>query len=162
MHIFPKKPDLLKSGHYTKAELNGDNEPKPAVVIPNCPGYLDPLAKRTYRMLAREMKKVGTIAVIDGTTLAQYCSLYSRLCDAETHIQNEGVMVLTREGNHVVNKWIGVANTAMKLLRPLGESLGFSAAARSKLKVDAIEANTKSEMNEFMSGDDPPVIKMGA
>ncbi len=55
------------------------NEPKPDNVLPECPPFLDVIAKREWKRFSKVLNDLGLLTEVDGTAFASYCQLYSTL-----------------------------------------------------------------------------------
>ena len=85
----PKSKQVLEMrGNYNH---HSDKE-KPATRVgcPNIPKFLDPIAKQIWRRLAPQLEKIGTIAMVDQFTFANYCQAYSRLLEIEKYLNEHG------------------------------------------------------------------------
>lgn len=72
------KPTKLKilEGNPGKRALNHD-EPQPRPESPDCPAWLDRMAKALWRELSPELESLGLLTCVDGLALATYCEAYS-------------------------------------------------------------------------------------
>jgi len=145
------KPTALKrlTGNPGKRPLN-DDEPMPALVIPECPEWLNSLGRAEWDRIARELHAAGCIAEIYRTPLAAHCMLYARWLKAEGQVAATGGDVLTStEGGLYFNPWRGVADKALSNLLATSEMFGMTPSSKSRIK--AVKQDTKSALRLFAS-----------
>jgi P27 family predicted phage terminase small subunit len=131
------KPTVLKKlqGNPGKRALN-KNEPKPNG-IPTCPGHLDKIAKSEWKRVSRELLSVGLLTAVDRSALAAYCSAFSRWAKAERELQNKPAVVKAPSGYPMTNPYIGIANSALDLMRKFLIEFGMTPASRSRIHVES-------------------------
>jgi P27 family predicted phage terminase small subunit len=90
----PPKPTALKvlNGNPGKRPLN-KFEPKPKPILPKCPAWLDPAAKKEWRRVVPELERIGMLTCVDGAALGGYCQSYGRWVAAEQFIQKHGMVL---------------------------------------------------------------------
>ena len=111
-------------------------EPKPTGV-PTCPTHLDSVAKREWTRIAKELIAIGLLTSVDRAALAAYCSSYSRWASAEKQIQKFGAVIKSpKSGFPIANPYVGIANTALDLMRKFSVEFGLTPASRSRLQVE--------------------------
>ena len=84
----PRNPEstkiLLMKGkkHLTKAEIAARQEAEAALLIGSdkvaCPAWLDAVARREWRRIVPELKRLELISNVDVTSLAIYCDAVSK------------------------------------------------------------------------------------
>lgn len=114
--------------------LNKD-EPEVDAAMPVMPAWLDAQAQQRWEVLAPLLARSGLLTDLDGDALAAYCVIYSRWQTAEKAIKDSGQVIKTRSGNFIQSPYVGVAHTAMKLMRAYEEQFGMTPSARSRVKV---------------------------
>jgi hypothetical protein len=62
--------------------------------------------------------------------LSCYCLAWSRLLEAEKHLEAEGAVVDGRQDGKVKNPWATIANQAMDQIRKLGAEFGLTPSSR--------------------------------
>ncbi len=92
--------------------------------------------------MARELLNLGLLTSIDRMALAAYCQLYARWVKAEEQLAKTGLVVRSPAGYPIQNPYVGIANTALKLLHSFGIEFGLSPASRSRLSVPG-KSNSK-------------------
>lgn len=130
------KPTALKTlqGNPGKRALNKD-EPKPTG-IPTCPDHLDKIAKAEWKRISRELLSIGLLTAVDRSALAAYCSAFSRWAKAEKELQNKPAVVKAPSGYPMPNPYIGIANSALDLMRKFLTEFGMTPASRSRIRVE--------------------------
>jgi P27 family predicted phage terminase small subunit len=107
---------------------------------PDRPDWLDDEAKRAWDELLPLLQNMGVLTRIDGHTLTRYCRLWSRWRQAETFIQEHGVMFPIKDDKgqmKCVQQWpqVAIANNLAQQLTRLGQELGLSPSARARLQI---------------------------
>ncbi len=146
------KPTALKTlaGNPGKRALN-NSEPKPSG-IPTCPRHLDKEAKAEWRRVSGELLTLGLLTTIDRAALAGYCSAWSRWVAAELSIQKFGTVIKSpKSGYPVQNPYVGIANTALDLMRRFATEFGLTPASRSRLHVET-NGQPADAFEAFMAG----------
>lgn len=129
-------PSALKMarGNPGKRPPNED-EPTPSVELPPCPRHLNQRARREWRRMSRELFDLGLLTAIDRTALAAYCQLYARWVKAEEKVEEVGEVVKApATGYPIQNPYLGIANTALKLMHSYLVEFGMTPSARSRVK----------------------------
>jgi P27 family predicted phage terminase small subunit len=85
------KPTRLKeiAGNPGCRPLNR-NEPQPAVEGLSCPSWLPLKAKREWRRIVPELKRLGLATMVDLAALAAYCVAFGELQEATEILEAEG------------------------------------------------------------------------
>ena len=142
----PPKPTALKrlAGNPGKRKLN-DLEPEPRREMPGCPRWLTGEAKKEWRRMARDLYDAGLLTTVDRAALAGYCVAWATFYEAQTELQKTGVsmVIMTSNGNAVMNPWLGVRNRALDEMRRFLVEFGMTPASRSRVK--------RAETNEEQS-----------
>jgi phage terminase small subunit len=89
------KPTPLKvlTGNPGKRPLN-KNEPRPDVLIPECPPELGPVARREWDRVVGDLAALRLLTNLDRAALAAYCGAYALWAEATEAIHGLGT---TRE-----------------------------------------------------------------
>jgi P27 family predicted phage terminase small subunit len=145
------KPTALKelAGNPGHRPLNR-REPKPTGT-PTCPSHLDADAKKEWRRISKELTSLGLLTSVDRAALAAYCSAWSRWVHADTQVQKFGAVIKSpKSGYPIQNPFVGVANTALDLMRKFLVEFGMTPASRSRIQVAPV-AVAEDPFEEFMS-----------
>lgn len=139
------KPTALKlvTGNPGHRPLN-EREPKPKPDMPPMPSWLDREAKSEWRRQAPELYAVGVLTIVDGSVLAAYCEAYSLWKRCSVRLQKqarnddkalvEGVLVMTTNGNVILNPLQGACNVARRDMVRLAAELGLTPSSRANLE----------------------------
>ena len=76
------------------------------------------------------IKDLKLLTRVDKGALSCYCLAWSRLLEAEKHLEAEGAVVDGREDGKVKNPWATIANQAMDQIRKLGAEFGLTPSSR--------------------------------
>jgi len=144
-----KKPTNLKivQGTFRKDRVNED-EPNPEICVPNPPEHLSDAAKKEWDRISEELCNLGLLSEIDMAMLAAYCQIYGRWVDAEEKLKGEEIVITTQANNLVQNPLVGVANTALKMMRPFLVEFGMSPASRAKISAPKQPKQTKNKWSK--------------
>jgi P27 family predicted phage terminase small subunit len=75
------------------------------------------------------------ITPADRGALAALCQLYSRATEAERHIQVDGAVTTTTNGNVIQSPWVGMANKAWSEYVRLATEFGLTPSSRSRISL---------------------------
>jgi P27 family predicted phage terminase small subunit len=120
-------------------------EPEPPAGMPEAPLHLDSYAKEEWDKISTGLHSMGILSLIDQTSLAAYCSAYSRWRTAEEEIQKRvtkggplaGLVDITKSGNVIQNCLVGISNKAATDMVRYASEFGMTPSARARLAVDA-------------------------
>lgn len=135
------KPTALKrlAGNPGKRPLNGD-EPVFEPEVPSAPRHLNAVAQREWRRVARGLADAGVLTKMDRATLAAYCANYARWAEAENKLRTDGMVDKTPNGMAVQGVWLQISNKAQVLMLKFAQELGLTPAARTRVRVEKVEA----------------------
>lgn len=150
------KPTAIKKleGNPGKRPLN-DGEPIPPSGMPTCPEWLLPDAKKEWRRVAKALHQMGVLTTVDRAAFASYCQSYARWKEAHDHINAEGSTFETDKGYKQQSPWVGIANTAQKLMMSAASEFGLTPVARSRIIAGSGKARKgeEDEMEALLGGD---------
>jgi len=128
------KPTALKKarGNPGKRKLSGD-EPQPLPSLPECPKHLDREARAEWRRITPQLLKLKILAEIDRAALAGYCMAWSRWIRAEMNLRKRGLVIMTRTLYPIPNPYLGIANTALDMMRKFGVEFGMTPSSKSRV-----------------------------
>lgn len=139
----PPKPTALRllEGDVSHRPSNS-LEPKPALVMPRCPQWLSPEAKKGWRRLAPQLHRLRVLTEVDGDALAAYCQTYSRWKDAEQFIAKHGAVYPLRDDSGRIKcmqqvPQVSIARTLLLVLRAYQQEFGLTPASRSRVSMVA-------------------------
>jgi len=122
-------------GNPGKRPIN-EKEPKPEVAIPSCPPHLGSTARKEWDRLSRELFALGVLTGLDRAALAAYCDSYADWVYARNKIKKHGRLIETKEGNIIQSPYVGMSNTAKKLMHKFLIEFGLTPSSRSRISVD--------------------------
>lgn len=121
-------------------------EPKYTPSTGKPPAYLDEQAKQEWVRVWPEVKNV--IAIPDEMILAGYCVAFSRWRQADDMIKDgRNLTEETPNGAIQTSPYVSQARNWLNLMKGLASELGFTPAARSKVK--AADAGDETEQDIF-------------
>ena len=142
------KPAAIKELEGNPGKRPIQEEVKYELGIPGCPKVLDEQAKIEWDRIIPELERVGILMHVDVAALAAYCQLYSRWCQLEDAIKNEGLTIIitkiNRNGEVVseeerTNPKITEARLTLQQIRAFCSEFGFTPASRSKVTLTGVE-----------------------
>ncbi|MBN2024069.1 MAG: phage terminase small subunit P27 family [Pirellulales bacterium] len=112
-------------------------EPKIKAEIPPCPRHLDAEAKKEWRRVAGILQKHGLLTQVDRAVLVAYCRAWSLFVEADRHVRERGMtMVSPKTGAVYQSPYMNQLTAAMKDLVRFAAELGMTPSSRSRVKVD--------------------------
>jgi len=143
------KPNVLKvlEGNPGKRPIN-DREPAAPAGIPDCPDYLDDVARDEWQRTGEVLRDMGLLSLADRTALAAYCTAYSRWVQAEAAVKKYGTIVKSPDkGFPMKSPYLTIADQAMESMRKFMVEFGLTPSSRSRIKVpDAGQAGDEFDL----------------
>jgi len=145
------KPTALKviQGTYRPDRAN-PNEPKPRVVIPPCPKFLQGDARKQYRKTAKKLARIGLITELDDMALAMLCQGWAEYLEATEQVKKSGLLVKSPNGFPVLNPYLIAANQALKKVRSLLAEFGMTPGSRSRIQAAATSDESDDEWTKLL------------
>lgn len=133
----PPKPTALKqlAGNPGHRPLN-NTEPQFERTLPKCPTFIKGEARREWKRVVIELFDAGLLTSIDRAALAAYCQAWARWVEAEKRITENGYTFKTESGYQQQTPWVGIANSALDLMRKFMSEFGMTPSSRSRVKVE--------------------------
>jgi P27 family predicted phage terminase small subunit len=132
----PKPTEQKKlEGNPGKRAIN-TKEPKPKVVIPDCPKHLTGEARAEWRRITRQLLKLGIISEIDSASLSSYCTAWATYVKACNKLKRQQEVMISDLGGMYQNPWVAIRNKAMEQIRQFSSEFGMTPSSRSRIKVD--------------------------
>ena len=110
-------------------------EPRPKVTAPSCPDWLDKEAKAAWRELVPQLLAVRCLTKQDRMTLAAVCNVWSRYRKAVEALRS-GLTQDSAQGI-IRRPESAIAAECERLIAALGDRLGLSPSARTRIDVGA-------------------------
>lgn len=126
------KPSALKQLHASGLPIN-ENEPKPDVEAPECPKWLDAMARAEWVAIVPLLLANRILSRLDRAALSAYCQCYSRWQQAELDIQKYGTTFTTAKGYVCQRPEVGISNKALELMSKFLAKFGLSPSDRTKV-----------------------------
>jgi len=147
------KPTHLKAitGNPGKRPLNRD-EPRPAIVAPDCPPELSDAAKREWDRLVGELSKLHLVTNLDRAALAAYCAAYALWAEATEAINKYGAMVKSPNGYPQQSPYVAIANRQTELMLRISSEFGFTPASRGRIATPRSSEPTLFDEGEVTIG----------
>lgn len=110
-----------------------------AIAEPYCPEPVteNPDALAAWQRLVPELVSAGLMTPIFEGMLAAYCTVFARWVEAERELRKTSNLVKSPTGYPLQNPWLAIANRAIEQMRQLGNELGLSAAALTRVSRSA-------------------------
>ncbi len=149
------KPTRLKvlTGNPGKRPLNL-NEPRPDVIIPECPPELGPVARGEWDRLVGELTALKLLTNLDRAALAAYCGAYALWAEATEAIQKYGTMVKSPSGYPIQSPYVAIANRQAEIMMRIASEFGFTPASRSRISTPSEAERTLFDVLEIAMGEE--------
>jgi P27 family predicted phage terminase small subunit len=144
-----RKPDPVKMRE-ARVHLMS-NTPLPRT-LPQCPTWLDDEAKVEWDRVVPELAASGVIGALDMMALATYCQTFATWKQCELQVRREGILVDAQMGGQKVHPLAKHARDLIGELRRLAAELGFTPAARSRLRVPPKASTEGDDFDAFVGG----------
>lgn len=138
----PTKIKLIK-GTEKKCRRN-NAEPVPDPSRPAPPDDLSGVALAEWERLSEELYSLGLLTNLDQAALAAYCQYYADFWEAVAKLKELGPTIETEKGNLVQSPWVGIKNTAGKIMRQYLAEFGLSPSSRA-----GVTATPQKKANPF-------------
>jgi P27 family predicted phage terminase small subunit len=132
----PKPTSIrLLEGNPGKRAIN-HREPQPPDGVPECPEFLDDVAKAEWFRTVTVLKEMQLLSRADRSALAGYCTAYSRWVEAEAQVKKFGAIVKSPEkGFPMKSPYLTVADQALETMRKFMVEFGLTPSSRSRIHV---------------------------
>lgn len=122
-------------------------EPRPRPLLPRCPEWLSPAAKRHWRLLTRELAHIpGLLTAVDGGALAGLCESFAAF-RAATEFLNKNGPVYRHEGRLLHAPHVSIARNALAMYLKLASEYGLTAASRARIALPPGERDDDSDID---------------
>ena len=141
----PTKLKLLHGNPGRRPLPEDEVEPEQAVKIPRAPSYLDKVAQKEWRNVAKKLHRIGLLTNVDLTALGFYCSQYSIWMDALKQIQKHGVLIKAQSGFPMQSPYLQIVNKSVAIMLKLLTEFGMTPSSRAGLKVESPKPKSKAD-----------------
>ncbi len=130
----PRKPTRIRilEGNASKRPLPSA-EPKPTEGTPTRPEWVAPEAKREWRRIVPELRRLGLLTLVDRAALVGYCQQWGRYVQAEKILTEKGLTFETENGYVMQRPEVAIATKALQLVKAFCTEFGLTPAARARL-----------------------------
>ena len=137
----PPKPTRLRmlDGNPSKRPIN-QRDPQPRKDTPRCPSWLSPEAKKVWKQMVPELRKMGVLTVVDGAALAGFCQVSVRWRQAEEFLDQHGQVYPLRDEKGNVRcmqqfPQVSIARNLLQILRGFYQEFGMTPASRTRIQL---------------------------
>lgn len=147
----PSKKPLGQVG-----DLGSGNVPFHEVnTMPECPDFLDDVAKKKWLQLAPDLHAIGLLTRLEGDALAEYCQHYSTWVKATKKIEQQGEIVESPNGYPQMSPWVSIRKGALADMKAIQANFGMNPAARSKsLRAASVQTQPSLFENEVETAEE--------
>jgi P27 family predicted phage terminase small subunit len=131
------KPTAIKrlEGNPGKRRLN-DAEPKPIMGVPECPDYLDEVAKKEWGRLTTILTAMKVLTEADYIALANLCQAYSTLMNAQRQMNKTGILYKTKSGYIQQSPLLGIIGAQTRIVNDLLREFGLTPSSRTRIMIE--------------------------
>lgn len=154
----PKPHNLQVLNGFPSKQSKAKRNRKPLTFTegrPECPDWLDDIAKDEWGKVVSELEAKGMLMKIDRFLVAAYCEYFSEWWILRKKIKKDGRTYDSSkvEGQKMMrpNPDIKIANDAFKNARQLITDLSLSPSARARL-TDPVDPTDTDPLEELLSG----------
>jgi P27 family predicted phage terminase small subunit len=121
----------------------------PAIKEARAPDFLDPIARKEWNRIAKEVIPLGYIGAADLGALAAYCSAFAEFVRADQKVQETGYLIAVK-GKAVPNPWVRIRRDARLAVLKAAAELGITPSSRSRVQLlDDPDEKDKDPAREF-------------
>ena len=118
----------------------GKSRPRPEPTQPDCPLWLDDVAKACWCEIAPQLHAAGVLTRIDGNALTRYCRIWSRWKAAEIVLDREGSTYELKDSVGELRcimqrPEVAIAHKLAMVLTRLEAEFGMTPSARTRISV---------------------------
>lgn len=136
-----------------RADRAAPAEPAPDVVAPNCPRWLDPVAKREWRYVVRELVAMRVMARIDRDALAAYCQAYAEWRAMQEVLDLHGyIQIVGQSGYLAPRPEVAIRNKAIDRMHRYMREFGMTPSSRTRVSAKPEAAEPTNPFAKFGRG----------
>jgi P27 family predicted phage terminase small subunit len=152
----PVKPVAAVSGNITKAERERREKAEARLNVGagkvRCPAWLDPAARRVWRALVAELKKLELVTNLDVAALAVLADAIARHREAAALVAEQGPVITPEGGRPMQNPAVLIVAKYAGIIRQYGAAFGLDPGGRAKLAATLPEPEPEPTQFEMMFG----------
>ncbi len=146
----PKANSLKRrQGNIGKRRIPAEWTPTPG--SPPCPAYLRGEALEEWKRVTFLLDSANVLTQFDRPALADYCTCWVRVCEAEKDISERGLFVEGTRKAKVMNPSLRIAREYRKGLMRYCELFGFAIGPRERMDIK-VPQKPADPMDEVMFG----------
>jgi len=140
-------------------DLKGDShkrrrhqkEPEPPKNRPECPDYLDDIAKAEWADVTAQLEAMGILSSADRACIEFYCSSYSRFRKAEAMVAKFGEVLISKStGSPYQSPYSAVMVGSLDTCRRLLVEMELTPASRARCRIQPTREDTGSDFCHFI------------
>jgi P27 family predicted phage terminase small subunit len=108
---------------------------QPDATPPECPDWLDPVAKDHWASLAPRLVKLGLLTSIDGDSFAAYCQAYAEFREATETLRDEGRDQHTKTGYLSPHPAVARQRSAWAAMKTFAALFGLDPSSRARIQL---------------------------
>src|SRR3954451_21596185 len=130
------KPTSIKrlEGNPGKRKLN-ELEPTPKAGAPECPEYLDEVARREWDRLTAILVSMKVLTEADYIALANLCQAYSTLMNAQKQMNKTGILYKSKSGYIQQSPLLSIIHTQTTIVNNLLREFGLTPSSRTRVAI---------------------------
>lgn len=125
------------------------NEPQPQASKLKSPVKLSPLARKQWRLVAKQLGELGLLTVLDEHALVLYCEAFARFRKASEELEAKGLMVESPNGYLIPSPCVSIVNQSTSQMMKILTEFGMTPSSRTR--VAAPGKASKDEWKEFFN-----------
>jgi P27 family predicted phage terminase small subunit len=154
------KPTAIKKiqGNPGKRPLN-ENEPQLEPGIPECPDYLDAIARKEWARVSKLLLGMRVLTEADYIALGSLCQSYSTMMQAQRQLSKTGLLIQTKTGYPIQNPLLSIIAQEKNVINKLMCEFGLTPASRTRVNVVIEGKKTVNKFSKFAFLDDVEPIQ---
>src|SRR5438270_4520371 len=140
------KPTSIKrlEGNPGKRKLN-ELEPTPKAGAPECPDYLDEVARREWDRLTAILVSMKVLTEADYIALGNLCQAYSTLMNAQKQMNKTGILYKSKSGYIQQSPLLGIIHTQTMIVNNLRSTQSALFSQHAALFVHSSAAEVRKQ-----------------
>ena len=153
----PTPSAVLRLRGSWRGDANPD-EPTPERGVPECPAYIEGVARSCWEQVAPMLDEMGVLTKADGVALALLCTTFARWRLAEELLDEHGQVHPILDNNGDVKylqqtPYVSIARNNAHALKGMLEQFGLTPSARSRIRVEPVKrAPTEDARTKYLTG----------
>lgn len=116
-----------------------------------CPSWLSPAARKEWRRIHPELRRLGLLTKADRGVLAAYCDAYARWAEAVELLRRKGFTARTPNGYIQQRPEVAIVRNERAAMLRFAQEFGFSPAARTRIDAGVPPGVTPDSHDDFTS-----------